>query len=134
MLTKPRPPSDPLSAILVPTSPCVDVERFRAELREAGVGEMLAPLLTTFLQDAPVRFAALEQAVTSGDPKAIEAAAHAFKSGAGTIHATVLATALANAELAARGGHLETIIALMDQIRDEHHAVLVELEAVLATK
>jgi HPt (histidine-containing phosphotransfer) domain-containing protein len=93
---------------------------------------MVRPLLTTFVEDAPARFAALEQAVQSGDAKAIETAAHAFKSGAGTIHATVLAAALAKAEANARGGNLETITGLFGEIRDEHSAVLLELEASLA--
>jgi len=95
---------------------------------------MLRPLLATFFEDAPARFAALECAVASGDAKAIEIAAHAFKSGAGTIHATVLASQLATAENAARGGHLETIKGSFAEIRSEHLAVLLELEALLATK
>jgi len=82
-MTKPRAPSDPLSTNPVPTSPRVDIERFRAELSEAGVDEMLWPLLATFAEDAPARFAALERGVKSGDAKAIQTAAHAFKSGAG---------------------------------------------------
>jgi len=91
---------------------------------------MLRPLLATFAEDAPSRFAALEQAVKSGEARAIQTAAHAFKSGAGTIHATVLAAALASAENAARGGRLETMTDLIEQIRDEHHGVLRELEAI----
>lgn len=118
----------------MPTSPRVDVERFRAELSEAGVDEMLGTLLTTFAEDAPARFAALEKAVQNGDAKAIQTAAHAFKSGAGTIHATVLAAALANAENDARGGHLEAINELIEQIRSEHHAVLRELETIRGDK
>lgn len=66
----------------------VDLERFRADLSEAGVEEMLGDLLATFAEDAPIRFAALKQAARDRDPKAIERAAHAFKSGAGTIRAT----------------------------------------------
>ena len=95
---------------------------------------MVSPLLTTFLEDAPARFAALDHAVQSGDAKAIETAAHAFKSGAGTIHATVLAAALANAESAARGGQLEAMTGMIELIRSEHHAVLRELETILGDK
>ena len=95
---------------------------------------MLAPLLATFAQDAALRFEALEQAAQSSDAGGIEAAAHAYKSGAGTVHASVLAAALANVESAARGGHLETIPDFIEQIRSEHHAVLRELEIILATK
>jgi HPt (histidine-containing phosphotransfer) domain-containing protein len=123
-----------VSTSTAPPSPHVDVERFRAELSEAGVEEMLGTLLSTFVEDAPVRFAALDQAVQNGDAKAIQAAAHAFKSGAGTIHATVLAAALASAENSARGGHLEAITELLEQIRGEHHAVLRELQAILVDK
>jgi HPt (histidine-containing phosphotransfer) domain-containing protein len=93
---------------------------------------MLRPLLATFVEDAPARFTALERAVASGDAKAIEIAAHAFKSGAGTIHATALAAALATTEIAARGGHLETITGMFVEIRGEHLAVLLELETTLA--
>ncbi|MGZ3330875.1 MAG: Hpt domain-containing protein [Gemmatimonadaceae bacterium] len=95
---------------------------------------MLGTLLITFVEDAPVRFAALDQAVQNGDANAIQTAAHAFKSGAGTIHATVLAAALASAENAARGGHLEGITDLLEQIRTEHHAVLHELETIIGDK
>lgn len=91
---------------------------------------MLGTLLATFAEDAPSRFAALELAMKNGDAKAIEAAAHAFKSGAGTIHATVLASALAKAENAAREGHVDTITDLIEQIRSEHHAVLRELQEI----
>jgi HPt (histidine-containing phosphotransfer) domain-containing protein len=95
---------------------------------------MLGTLLSTFVEDAPTRFAALDHAVQSGDVKAIETAAHAFKSGAGTIHATVLASALANAETAARAAHLEGMTDLIEQIRSEHNAVMRELETILAYK
>lgn len=95
---------------------------------------MLGTLLNTFVEDAPARFAALEQAVQRSDAKAVQTAAHAFKSGAGTIHATVLAAALANAENTARAGNLEPIAELIEQIRCEHQAVLRELEAILGDK
>lgn len=91
---------------------------------------MLGTLLATFAEDAPSRFVALELAMKSGNAKAVEAAAHAFKSGAGTIHATVLASMLAKAENAAHGGHLDAITDLIEQIRNEHYAVLRELHKI----
>jgi HPt (histidine-containing phosphotransfer) domain-containing protein len=106
----------------------VDVERFRAELREAGVEEMIGTLLDTFVEDAPLRFAALEQATKNEDAKAVETAAHAFKSGAGTIRATTLADFLAEVETAGRTGQLDTTAELLAQIRTEYLAVLRELE------
>jgi HPt (histidine-containing phosphotransfer) domain-containing protein len=103
--------------------------RFRADLREAGVEDIIGALLLTFVQDAPARFAALERAVKEGSPKAVESAAHAFKSGAGTIRATVLADGLAQAEATGRAGNLESMTGLLEQIRYEYLAVMSELEA-----
>jgi HPt (histidine-containing phosphotransfer) domain-containing protein len=125
MLTKPHSPD---SNGAHPT-PHVDVERFRAELREAGVEEMIGDLLQTFLQDAPARLAAVEDAVRSGDPTSIRKAAHAFKSGAGTVRASALAEMLAQAEAAGRTNRLECLGELIEQIRAEYRAVLQELEA-----
>jgi HPt (histidine-containing phosphotransfer) domain-containing protein len=106
----------------------VDIERFRADLREGGVEEMLGILLDTFVQDCPARLAALEQAVREGNPKTIESAAHAFKSGAGTVRATVLADGLREVEAAGRSGNLAAVAGLLEQIRTEYLAVLRELE------
>lgn len=91
---------------------------------------MVGALLTTFAQDCPERFATLEQAVQQGNTKAIESAAHAFKSGAGTVRATVLAGGLASVEAAARAGNLDSIPEMLEQIRAEYVAVLREIYAV----
>ncbi|MDP9279777.1 MAG: hypothetical protein M3P00_10190 [Gemmatimonadota bacterium] len=48
----------------------MDLQRFRDDLREAGVEEMVGTLLRTFMEDCPGRFAALEQAVQQGNAKA----------------------------------------------------------------
>lgn len=107
--------------------PHVDVERFRADLREAGVEEMIGALLDTFVEDAPMRFAALEQAAKNQNAKAVETAAHAFKSGAGTIRATSLADFLAEIEAAGRTGRMETVSVLLETTRNEYLAVMREL-------
>ena len=125
MLTKPPLNSDLQS----PKVAHVDLARFRTDLREAGVEDIIGTLLHTFVQDAPARFAALELAVKEGNAKAIESAAHAFKSGAGTIRATLLAQGLQQAEATGRAGNLETITVQLEQIRHEYLAVVSELEA-----
>ena len=99
------------------------------DLREAGVEDIIGTLIQTFVQDAPARFAALEQAVKDGSAKAIESAAHAFKSGAGTIRATLLAEGLGKAEATGHAGSLEPMTGLLEQIRREYLAVVSELEA-----
>jgi HPt (histidine-containing phosphotransfer) domain-containing protein len=92
---------------------------------------MVEALLQTFVEDCPGRFAALEKAVQEGDAKAIESAAHAFKSGSGTIRASVLAERLAFVEEAAHSGRLEPIAVLLEQVRAEHVAVLRQLKTTL---
>jgi HPt (histidine-containing phosphotransfer) domain-containing protein len=109
------------------STPFVDIERFRNDLREGGVEEMLGVLLDTFAEDCPARLAALESAIESHDPAAIASAAHAFKSGAATIRAEGLAEALSRVEEAGRSGNLKSIPALLDQIRAERVGVLREL-------
>jgi HPt (histidine-containing phosphotransfer) domain-containing protein len=99
------------------------------DLREAGVEEIIGALIQTFVQDAPARFAALEQAVKDGSAKAIESAAHAFKSGAATIRATLLAEGLGKAEATGHTGNLDSMTGLLEQIRHEYLAVVSELNA-----
>lgn len=112
-------------------APSVDVERFRSDLREADIEEMVDTLLGTFLEDSPKRLTALEHAVESGDAPAIERAAHAFKSGAGTIRATHLAELLRLAEVGARNGQPDSTD-LLEQVRVEYAAVRRQLEASLS--
>ena len=126
--TKAGPKAEPESSNSASGPPHIDLERFRADLREAGVEEMVGTLLQTFVEDCPGRFAALEAAVQQGNAMAIESAAHAFKSGAGTIRATRLADALAALEAAAHAGRLESIVVSLEEIRSEHLAVLRELD------
>ena len=92
---------------------------------------MVESLLQTFVEDCPGRFAALEKAVQEEDAKAIESAAHAYKSGSGTIRASVLAERLAFVEAAAHSGRLESIAVLLEQVRSEHVAVLRQLKTTL---
>lgn len=93
----------------------------------------MSVLLATFAEDAPTRFAALAQAARDRDAKAIERAAHAFKSGAGTIRATFLADMLAEIEAAGRTGQLELAGDLIEPMRNEYLAVIRELESAIVT-
>jgi signal transduction histidine kinase/CheY-like chemotaxis protein len=91
-----------------PAAPApVDLEGFRAMLREAGAEEALYGVLDTFLRQAPDRLAALAAAATSGTATDIARAAHAFRGASATIGARELAKLLEQAETAARAGDLE---------------------------
>jgi two-component system sensor histidine kinase/response regulator len=84
--------------------PAVDLTQLRADLDLAGVGDVYDDILSVFVADTPSRMAALRTAVGSRDPWSIEQAAHAFKSGAATIHAGALAGLLQEIEGTAKAG------------------------------
>ncbi|MBI2073720.1 MAG: response regulator [Gemmatimonadetes bacterium] len=116
------PPAGP-----APGAPPLDLAEFRRTMREAGVEEVVDSMLQVFAGDAPQRLEALTQAVQSGDARAIERAAHAFKSAAGTITARPLAEALKAVELAAKAGELERAKSLFPEARRAALAVLAHL-------
>jgi HPt (histidine-containing phosphotransfer) domain-containing protein len=76
--------------------------------------------------------AALELALKEGVAEHVRSAAHAFKSGAGTIRANALAARLQELETAGRSGSLEATTPLIGQIRDEYLAVQRQLTTTIA--
>ena len=103
----------------------VDIEEFRSVMREAGVEEVVPITLGTYLEEAPGRKKALEDAVSAKDGDAIEKAAHALKSASGAIHADSLAKLLQKLEDAGAGGDI-------DRATDLSQAVLAEYDRVVA--
>jgi PAS domain S-box-containing protein len=98
----------------------VDLDAFRATMREAGVEDAVDGMLAVFLEDAPRRMEALHAAVGSGDARAIAEAAHAFKSSAGTIHARSLFELLRELEAAGREERVDDAPRLLQQIDQVH--------------
>ena len=109
------------------TTDPVDVAGLRAELRAAGVEEIADDLIRTFLEDAPGRMAALEEAARTGNRGGLERAAHAYTSAAGTIRAADLSAQLRDAELAAKSGDVARAQGLVPALRAAHEAVLLFL-------
>jgi HPt (histidine-containing phosphotransfer) domain-containing protein len=130
-MSNPTSPGSSQADASAPYQPCVDVARFRADLREAGIEDMLTMLLTTFLEDSPERLAALDHAVRAANVKAVESAAHAFKSGAGTIRATRLAELLLAVESAAHSGVATSFDQMLTDVQSEYAAVRSDIELVL---
>jgi two-component system, sensor histidine kinase and response regulator len=106
----------------------VDLDGFRSALREGGVEEALDGIIAQFIQDAPGRLAAVEEAVANDDAGAIERAAHAFKSSTGTIRATSLTEALRQTEAAAKSHETENAAELLQRVRSEYVATMSYLE------
>jgi two-component system sensor histidine kinase/response regulator len=114
--------------------PPVDLDGFRATMREAGVEDAAGEMIEVFLADAPPRMEAIEKAVTGGTPEAVSHAAHAYKSAAGTIQATRLAELLRGMELAGSKGDVSAIAGLFTAVRDEHARVLAYLRRSLKSR
>jgi two-component system sensor histidine kinase/response regulator len=101
----------------------VDLDGFRARMRDAHSEDAVDGILDTFLAGVPERVEALVAAVTAEDGGAIARAAHAFKSAAGSIGAHRLATILQELEASGRAGALEAARARLEDARREATAV-----------
>ncbi|HVO36480.1 MAG TPA: response regulator [Gemmatimonadales bacterium] len=97
-----------------------DVATLRAALRDEGIEEMLDVLVPTFLQEAPGRVAAVEDAVRSGDGERLRQAAHAYKSSARQLGAAALGDVLQALERAGKDGDLAEAGRLVGVMRREH--------------
>src|SRR6266700_1604167 len=101
---EPKPAALPPLATLAPP---VDLEGFRATLREAGAESALYSIIDTFVRQAPDRLAGLATAVASGTGDDIVKAAHVYRGAAATIGARELAELLERVETSARAGEIE---------------------------
>lgn len=102
----------------------VDLAVFRRTMQEAGAEDSIGEILDLFIANAPERLALLGEAMQSGDPRAIEQAAHAFRSPAGMIGARGLEKVLLDIELAGRAGTIEPARAAFEQMGPEAESVL----------
>ena len=106
-----------------------DLEPLRQTLRDAGAEDALDHIVDTFLAEAGARVAAVRGSLASGTEEAVARAAHAFKSSAGAIGATALATLLARIEAAAKARGLSDRRALAEQVDAAAAAVSTALRA-----
>jgi CheY-like chemotaxis protein len=116
--------SDQLVRVVDP----VNLTEFRRMMREAGIEETANKIFTVFLEDAPGRMTALEEATGARNGQDIRMAAHAFKSAAATIRAENLAELLNHVEKAGESGDLDKAAELLPQVRAEADSVQEFLE------
>jgi CheY-like chemotaxis protein len=102
----------------------VDIESFRATMREVGIEEIVDSTLALFQSEAPGMFGALEQAIGSGDADGIRRHAHGLKSSSGNIRATRLAGLLRQLESLGREGDVSGADGLFPDVEREYHAVM----------
>jgi len=106
------------------TAPPVDLEGFRATLREAGAEQALYSIIDTFVRQAPDRLVALAGAVASGSGVEIAKAAHVYRGAAATIGARELAELLERVEITARAGDVEQATEAFESVTPLAHEVI----------
>jgi len=107
----------------------VDLEGFRALMREAGVEDVVDTTVAIYLEESPKIFAQIETAVASGDAEAVRRAAHSLKSASGSIHAKRLYELLQGMEALGRAGDLAGVRDAIVELRAEFAAVMSYLGA-----
>ncbi len=113
------------------TRPAVDLAAFQDTMREAGAADAVDEMLGLFLADAPQRMATLERAAAMDDIESVTQAAHAYKSAAGTIRATLLHELLGSLEKESRDENAGQVAELLIRVREEHASVMAYLRSAL---
>src|SRR5206468_10538493 len=106
-----------------PAAPPVDLEGFRATLREAGAEQALYSIVDTFVRQAPDRLAALAAATAGSDGAEIAKAAHVYRGAAATIGARGLAELLERVENTARAGDIAAARETFESVMPVAHEV-----------
>ena len=126
VVPSPREPQHPLQAPEHQSvSEAVDfLAEFRCAMRDAGAEDAVNDILDLFIANAPERLAVLAEAVQAGDARAIEQAAHVFRSPAGAIGARGLEKMLLDIEVAGRAGTVEPARVAFEKVGLEAESVL----------
>jgi HPt (histidine-containing phosphotransfer) domain-containing protein len=109
------------------TDPPIDVDGFRALMRDSGMEEIVEPTLELYAQEATRLFADLSAAVASGDLHRVRSLAHLLRGSAGNIRAVALSEILQTIESAAQDRDLDTVAGLFERVREEHESVMAHL-------
>ena len=117
------------------TPPALDaavLDRLR-QLNQAGEPDIVREVLTVFLADAPVRLAAIDDAIRGGEGQTLQRAAHALKGAAGSIGAHALQAYCRELEEIGKAGTLDRAPDLGRRIHEEFARVRAEIGEILAT-
>ncbi|MEA2723672.1 MAG: two-component system, sensor histidine kinase and response regulator [Gemmatimonadales bacterium] len=108
----------------------------KAELLErfAEHPELLGELAAIFLEDAPIRLAAIQAGVQQRDPAALQAAAHALRGSAANFGATLVVDAALKLELMGRSCDLAGVDEAFADMMVTMGKLTVELGALVGKK
>ena len=105
-------------------APPVDLEGFRATLREAGAEQALYSIVDTYVRQAPDRLAALAAAAATGSGVDMAKTAHAFRGASATIGARELAELLERIETSSRAGEIQNAQDTFERVSPLAHRVI----------
>jgi len=98
-------------------------------MRDAGIEEIVGPMIALFSQEAPKGMAQITDAVELRAFEAVERAAHSLKSSAGNVRANALTQLLQSLETAARQGDAAAVDELFVAVRAAYASVMAYLAA-----
>lgn len=107
----------------------MDLEGFRAMMREVGIEEVVDSTLAVYLSEAPEIIERIEGAVEAGDADEIRAAAHSLKSSSGNIRANRLSELMAELEHLGRDGKTVEAAQMIESAKAEHERVMAYLRS-----
>jgi HPt (histidine-containing phosphotransfer) domain-containing protein len=102
----------------------VDVEAFRAMMRDAGIEHIVDATLELYARETPIVLQRIRDAVAANDADDVHSAAHMLKSSSANIRADRFAELLLQLETAGRAEDTRAIAALLPEIEDEYAAVM----------
>lgn len=89
------------------------------ELQQDDETDLVGELIDLYLQDAPVKIDAIQQAVAKADAKSLKHAAHSLKGSSGTLGVRQLALVCEELECLADAGLSPAANAMLDQLKAE---------------
>jgi HPt (histidine-containing phosphotransfer) domain-containing protein len=98
-------------------------------LQSQSEPNLLADVIDSFLDDSAKRIALMSAAMAVGDAEAVTRAAHALKSGSGTVGANRMAALCDGIEELSRAGSLERALLIIRDLEEEFGRVRRALQA-----
>ncbi len=113
--------------------PAVDLDVLASLSEVGGKGRsLLVRLIGIFLDDIPIRIAALQTAVLDGDVAGVNYAAHSMKGSCSSLGASKMAIICGRFEVAGKSGKLEGCQVLLDELEAEYARVAAQLTDIAA--
>jgi HPt (histidine-containing phosphotransfer) domain-containing protein len=122
------------ASLVIPGSPAIDpeaIEQLRL-LEDDDQPNVVAELVTLYLDHAPPKLAAIRDGIAAGDAGAVKRAAHSLKGSSANVGARGMQQVCEALEQQAGGGNVSGAPALLGQLEQELAVVTAALRAEVA--